>query len=314
MSVIPTVWVRPRQGPKLADLIAEPNTTQAHGDSDSVDVLGSAYAATDGDPATAWTAPQRVVQHKTPPTLTLTLPQPTEVTGLRLVPSRSTCPRTRRWWPSTSATAPRSRARPSDIRGCRAANPVAETPGHRHRHGQPAGLARRHRPDALGFDQLKPPGLAEVAVLGTDGSTVARRRRRPQPVARDHRRLRPRSGHRDRRPVRAHLDPDRRSGALLDGEPVRRPALRTRADPAARRPAGAVDQSRRAVRRRRRPAVRSACRQLPTPATARHRRPPAHGVRPAARSASRTSTTARVLVVPESIKPAGWRAPAPGPG
>ena len=45
MSVTPMVWVRPRQGPKLADLIAEPNTTRARGDSDLLDVLGSAYAA-----------------------------------------------------------------------------------------------------------------------------------------------------------------------------------------------------------------------------------------------------------------------------
>src|SRR6202042_327136 len=87
MSVQPTVWVRARSGPKLADLVAEPDTTQAHGDADSVDVLGGAYAATDGDPTTAWTAPQHVTQHKTPPTITLTLPQPTEVTGLRLTPS-----------------------------------------------------------------------------------------------------------------------------------------------------------------------------------------------------------------------------------
>src|SRR5262249_30214755 len=34
LSVTPTLWVRPRQGPKLADLIAEPNTTRARGDSD----------------------------------------------------------------------------------------------------------------------------------------------------------------------------------------------------------------------------------------------------------------------------------------
>ena len=92
MSVLPTIWVRARSGPKLADLVAEPDTTQAHGDSDLVDVLGAAPAATDGDPATAWTAPQRVVQHKTPPTLTLTLPQPTEVTGLRVTPSTSPVP------------------------------------------------------------------------------------------------------------------------------------------------------------------------------------------------------------------------------
>ena len=81
VSVLPTVWVRARPGPKLADLIAEPDTTRAQGDSDLVDVLGSAYAATDGDPATSWTAPQRVVQHKMPPTLTVTLPRPTEEIG-----------------------------------------------------------------------------------------------------------------------------------------------------------------------------------------------------------------------------------------
>src|SRR5262249_47453484 len=92
VSVTPMLWVRPRQGPKLADLVAQPGTTRAAGDSDPVDLLGSAYAATDGDPATAWTAPQRVVQHKTPPTLTLTLPRPTEVAGVRLVPSRSAVP------------------------------------------------------------------------------------------------------------------------------------------------------------------------------------------------------------------------------
>ena len=61
----PTVWVRPRQGPNLADLISQPGTTRAAGDADPIDVLGSAYAATDGDPRTAWTAPQRVAQHRT---------------------------------------------------------------------------------------------------------------------------------------------------------------------------------------------------------------------------------------------------------
>ena len=73
-AVTPTVWVRARQGPNLADLIAEPGTARAAGDADPIDVLGSAYAAADGDPDTAWTAPQSVVQHKTAPTLTLKLP------------------------------------------------------------------------------------------------------------------------------------------------------------------------------------------------------------------------------------------------
>ena len=74
ISVTPTVWVRPRQGPNLADLIRAPGTATATGDSDPIDVLGSAYAAADGDPRTAWTAAQRVVQHRTPPNLTLKLP------------------------------------------------------------------------------------------------------------------------------------------------------------------------------------------------------------------------------------------------
>jgi arabinofuranan 3-O-arabinosyltransferase len=167
VSVQPTVWVRARPGPKLADLIAEPDTTRARGDSDLVDVLGSAYAATDGDPATAWTAPQRVVQHKTPPTLTLTLPRRTEVTGLRLVPSRSSVP-----------------AHPTVV-----AVDLGDGPQVRELTG-PQTLPLKSRVTdtvtlslldwdnvidrtALGFDQLKPPGLAEISVLGADGRPIA---------------------------------------------------------------------------------------------------------------------------------------------
>ena len=91
-EVTPTVWVRARQGPNLADLTSAPGATRALGDADPVDVLGSAYAAADGDPGTAWTAPQGVVQHKTAPTLTLNLPGPSEVAGLRITPSSSVLP------------------------------------------------------------------------------------------------------------------------------------------------------------------------------------------------------------------------------
>ncbi len=167
ISVLPTVWVRARPGPGLADLITEPATTRARGDSDLVDVLGSAYAATDGDPATAWTAPQRVVQHKAPPTLTLTLPRPTEVAGLRLVPSRSSVP-----------------AHPTMV-----AVDLGDGPQVRELTG-PATLPLKSRVTdtvtlslldwedvidrtALGFDQLKPPGLAEISVLGADGRPIA---------------------------------------------------------------------------------------------------------------------------------------------
>ena len=75
-AVTPTVWVRARQGPNLADLVRAPGSARATGDADPIDVLGSAYAAADGDPDTAWTAPQSVVQHKAPPTLTLDAARP----------------------------------------------------------------------------------------------------------------------------------------------------------------------------------------------------------------------------------------------
>ncbi|MCV7115856.1 hypothetical protein AWC17_27165 [Mycobacterium nebraskense] len=215
MSVTPMVWVRPRQGPKLADLIAEPNTTRARGDSDLVDVLGSAYAATDGDPATAWTAPQRVVQHKTPPTLTLTLPRPTEVTGLRLVPSRSALP-----------------AHPTMV----AVN-LGDGPQVRSlKPGEPQTLSLNPRVtdsvtvslldwedvidrNALGFDQLKPPGLAELAALGAGGNPIA-----PADPARD--RAREIAVDCDHGPVIAvagrfvHTSIHTTVGALLDDQPV----------------------------------------------------------------------------------------------
>src|SRR5271156_5414124 len=167
VSTLPTVWVRARPGPKLADLIAEPDTTRARGDSDLVDVLGSAYAATDGDPTTAWTAPQRVVQHKTPPTLTLTLPRPTEVTGLRLVPSRSSVPT----HPTMVAVDLGDGPQVREVNGSQSLplkSRVTDT----------VTVSLLDWDDvidrtALGFDQLKPPGLAEIAVLGADGKPVA---------------------------------------------------------------------------------------------------------------------------------------------
>ena len=79
--VTPTVWVRARQGPNLADLVAEPGTARTLGDADVIDVLGSAYAAGDGDPRTSWTAPQNIVQHRTAANLTLKLPRPTRGRG-----------------------------------------------------------------------------------------------------------------------------------------------------------------------------------------------------------------------------------------
>jgi arabinofuranan 3-O-arabinosyltransferase len=215
MSVLPTVWVRARSGPKLADLVAEPDTTQAHGDSDLVDVLGAASAATDGDPATAWTAPQRVVQHRTPPTLTLTLPQPTEVTGLRVTPSTSPVPAHPTMVAVDLGNGPQLRALktsgPQDLPLTPRMTDIVTV----------SLLEWKDVIDrtALGFDQLKPPGLAEIAALGTDGRPIAaanaaRNRTREVTVDCEH------------GPVIAiagrfvHTSVSTTVGALLDGAPV----------------------------------------------------------------------------------------------
>ena len=215
MSVQPTIWVRARSGPKLADLVAEPDTTQAHGDSDLVDVLGAASAASDGDPATAWTAPQRVVQHKTPPTLTLTLPQPTEVAGLRVTPSTSPVPAHPTMVAVDLGDGPQVRAlKTSGPQDLPLQPRVTDT----------IAVSLLDWKDvidrtALGFDQLKPPGLAEIAALGTDGRPIAaanaaRNRTREVTVDCEH------------GPVIAiagrfvHTSVNTTVGALLDGAPV----------------------------------------------------------------------------------------------
>ncbi len=215
MSVTPTVWVRPRQGPHLVDLIAEPGTTRAHGDADVLDVLGSAYAAADGDPRTSWTASQRVVAHRSPPTLTLTLPRPVEVTGLRFAASRSPLPARPRLVAVDLGSGPQVRELgESDEHRVRLQPQVTDT----------VTISLLDWQDvidrtAIGFDQLKPPGLAEVAVLGADGRPVS-----PADASRNRsRRVSIGCGH---GPIIAiagrfvHTSITTTVGALLDDEPV----------------------------------------------------------------------------------------------
>ncbi|RJO76811.1 DUF3367 domain-containing protein [Nocardia panacis] len=89
MTVAPELTVRTRQGPALAALLTDHDRPVARGHGDVGDLRGSAFAATDGDPRTAWTAPEDSVRQTTggKPTLTLELPAPTLVTGLELTPS-----------------------------------------------------------------------------------------------------------------------------------------------------------------------------------------------------------------------------------
>ena len=159
---------------------------------------------------------------------------------------------------------------------------------------------------ALGFDQLKPPGLAEITALD-----AGRASRSPPPT--------PRATGRGRSTLPCGRGPiiaiagqfvqtsiDTTVGALLDGDPI--PARPCQADPdrAARGPAGAADQPRRRVRRRRRPARRAVGPPISKRCNgSRHR--PEHGVPTIARWTSPHRQASRVLVVPESVNP-GWTA------
>ena len=165
--VTPTVWVRARQGPNLADLVAQPGTTKAVGESDSIDVSGSAYAAADGDPGTAWTAPQRTVQPRTPPIIELTLPRPTEVAAIRVTPSSSVLPAHPTMIAVDLGDGPQVRRL---VDG-------AETFQLHPRVTDSIKVWLLDWDDvidrtALGFDQLKPPGLAEIVALDGRGTPI----------------------------------------------------------------------------------------------------------------------------------------------
>ncbi|MDR3658888.1 MAG: alpha-(1-_3)-arabinofuranosyltransferase, partial [Mycobacterium sp.] len=169
ISVAPTVWVQARQGPHLADLISQPGTARASGDADVIDVAGSAYAAADGDPGTAWVAPQSIVQFRNAANLTLHLPAPTTVAGLRLAPSTSVLPAHPTMVAVDLGTGPQVRRLTGDgPQTLPLAPALTDTV-------KLSILDWRDVIDrtALGFDQVKPPGLAEVAALDNRGAPIA---------------------------------------------------------------------------------------------------------------------------------------------
>lgn len=173
-TVTPTVWVRARQGPNLADLIAQPGTARTLGDADVIDVLGSSYAAGDGDPRTSWTAPQNIVQQRTAANLTLKLPRPTEVAALRLTPSPSELPAHPTIVAVDLGNGPQVRALGPDGPQTIRLTPFAT---------DTVKISILDWSDvidrtALGFDQVKPPGLAEVTALDGRGAPIAA----PDPV------------------------------------------------------------------------------------------------------------------------------------
>ena len=110
-----------------------------------------------------------MVQHRTPPNLTLTLPTRDEVTGLRVTPSSSMLPAHPRLVAVDLGDGPQVRAVSSD------AGP--QTVPLRPRVTDTVKVSILDWDDvidrtALGFDQLKPPGLAEIAALDRRGQPI----------------------------------------------------------------------------------------------------------------------------------------------
>ncbi|MFI6173472.1 alpha-(1-_3)-arabinofuranosyltransferase family protein [Nocardia sp. NPDC051052] len=169
MSVTPELTVRTRQGPALEALLTDHDHPVARGKADVGDLRGAAFAATDGDPRTSWTAPEDSVRTLTgaKPTLTIELPEPALVTGLALTPSLGGLPAA----PTSVAV---NLGDGPQVRELEKRDP-----------GTPARISlhpyvtdrielsiQSWQPvldmTALGFVQSQPPGLAEVSVLGPD--------------------------------------------------------------------------------------------------------------------------------------------------
>jgi arabinofuranan 3-O-arabinosyltransferase len=300
IAVTPTVWVRARQGPNLADLIAAPGSARATGDADPIDVQGSAYAAADGDPRTAWTSPQGVVQYRTPPTITVKLPARSEVAGVRIAPSSSELPAHPTMVAVDLGDGPQVRRLAADGTQTLHLSPHVTDTIKLSLLGWNDVIDRT----SLGFDQLKPPGLAEVTALDSKGTPIAaadaarnRERRIDLPCGRG--------------PIIAvagqfvQTSLTTTVGALLDGEPVAATSCQTEPItlPAGQQELLVSPGSAFVV-----DGVQLAgplARQLPTAATV-----------PAQTSAWRAdrreltvppAEVSRVLVVPESINP-GWTA------
>ncbi|WP_424108270.1 alpha-(1-_3)-arabinofuranosyltransferase [Nocardia farcinica] len=170
MTVTPELTVRTRQGPALEALLTEPGRPAARGQADVGDLRGSAFAATDGDPRTTWTAPEDTVREATgpKPTLTIELPEPALVTGLDITTSLGGLP-----------------AQPTAVSVNLGNGPQVRTLDEDREPGVPARVdlhptvtdrielsIQSWRPvldrTALGFAQTQPPGLAEIEVLGPD--------------------------------------------------------------------------------------------------------------------------------------------------
>lgn len=160
-TVTPSVWLRPVPGSALNQLLDEPGRLRAEGPSAVADVRGSAAAAVDGDPHTTWIAPEPTDRRTRQPTLTVHLPAPAEVTGLRV---------------RSPADYP---ARPTKVRVDLGAGPQVRTVGADGVLTLPAtrtdtvtltvlGTEDLLDTNSLGFTTRAPVGISEIEVLGAE--------------------------------------------------------------------------------------------------------------------------------------------------
>ncbi|PTR23516.1 arabinofuranan 3-O-arabinosyltransferase [Rhodococcus sp. OK519] len=171
--VTPQLTLRPRPGAALEGIVTDPAAVSAHGAADGVELRGTAAAAVDGDVSTSWTAPTDSAQRKGGlPTLTIRLPQPTLVTGLRLTPSPGSLPASPSRVAVNLGNGPQTRELDNE-EDLSAPQTIPLEP--QVTDTIVLSLVKWHDVldrTALGFLQLQPAGLSEVTVLGDGGRPV----------------------------------------------------------------------------------------------------------------------------------------------
>ncbi|WP_067978611.1 alpha-(1-_3)-arabinofuranosyltransferase [Nocardia caishijiensis] len=169
MRVSTDLTVRTRPGPALEALLTDPTRPVARGKADVADLRGAAFAATDGDPRTTWTAPEATVRGLAgaKPTLVLELPEPALVTGLDVTTALGGLPATATSVLVNLGNGPQLRELPERDHGEPARISLHPTVTDRVEisiQGWNEVLDRT----ALGFVLTQPAGLAEVEVLGPE--------------------------------------------------------------------------------------------------------------------------------------------------
>ncbi|MBY6539439.1 DUF3367 domain-containing protein [Rhodococcus sp. BP-349] len=170
-AVTPELWLRSRQSPALEDLLHDATRPRARGAAEVTDVRGSAFALTDGDDRTSWTASQDSIDGRagTNPTVTLELPQRVSVGGLDIAQSLGVLPAHPTRIAVNLGTGPQVRDVDADG-DTRISLEPATTDRITVSLVEWDDVLDR---TALGFDQVRPPGLAEITVLSESGSAFA---------------------------------------------------------------------------------------------------------------------------------------------